>query len=81
LRDEIRELKESEREIVHATVHETVRVRRPRAEEAAPPAKKKAGLASMLSRKDVVRAVVLSEILGEPRAKRPWRAHSPYNKK
>jgi hypothetical protein len=81
LREDIRELKESEREIVHASVHETVRVRRPREEEAAPPSRKQAGLASLLSRQDVARAVVLSEILGEPRAKRPWQTHTPRRKK
>lgn len=71
---DLTEMHESQHEIVHASVRDSIHVRRERANDAtyasqATP-KKKNKIA--LNSSNLSQALILSEVLGEPRSKRPW---------
>ncbi|MGZ4122286.1 MAG: hypothetical protein ACXVOI_03635 [Tumebacillaceae bacterium] len=71
LKVDLTEMRESQHEIVHETVRESVHVRRDRSATPAPAAQKpKSKIA--LNSSNLAQALILSEVLGEPRSKRPW---------
>jgi hypothetical protein len=71
---DLTEMQESQHEIVHETVRASLHLRRDReAEKLQATAKPKSKIA--LNRSNLAQALILSEVLGEPRSKRPWKPH------
>jgi hypothetical protein len=68
---DLTEMRESQREIVHATVRESLHVRSAHAGEAAQTTGKSKSKI-VLNASNLSQALILSEVLGEPRNKRPW---------